>query len=239
MWDKGVHMRNSCVIAGLLAACAAVAAAPSLAGAQVYNVKIVTDARPDYSDMDSMVHSITGGWESPQEKCWALYYWNHFARRQTTPMVMHGGEQTDPIRQFNDYGFTQCSTISGINCATWNYMGYQCRFWDLAGHTVCEVLYDGKYHMYDNSMSNLVTLCDGKTLAGVEDIWNEIGCEASGGVKQRGHLALYHSLYGTSAKGYLTGSDDIRTLDAWGRLLPQPQQPQGLLQPGVGASVHP
>jgi hypothetical protein len=118
-------------------------------------------------------------------------------------------------------------------------MGYQCRFWDLAGHTVCEVLYDGKYHMYDNSMSNLVTLCDGKTLAGVEDIWNEIGCEASGGVKQRGHLALYHSLYGTSAKGYLTGSDDIRTLDAWGRLLPQPQQPQGLLQPGVGASVHP
>ena len=29
------------------------------AGAQVYNIKVVTDANPDYSDMESMIHSIS------------------------------------------------------------------------------------------------------------------------------------------------------------------------------------
>ena len=50
--------------------------------AQVANIKIVTDASPDYTDMPSMIHSITSRWETPQEKAWALFYWNHIARRQ-------------------------------------------------------------------------------------------------------------------------------------------------------------
>ena len=42
-----------------------------------------------------------------------MWYWNHIARRQTAPMILHGMELTDPIRQFNDYGYTMCSTIAG------------------------------------------------------------------------------------------------------------------------------
>jgi hypothetical protein len=177
--------------------------------------------------MESMVHSITAKWPTPREKCWALYYWNHLARRQTTPMVLHGYELTDPIRQFNDYGFTQCSTIAGINCGIWNYMGYKSRFWDIANHTVPEVEYEGRYHMFDGSMSNLCTLCDGKTIAGVEDIGEEVGCEASGGAKQRGHRALYHSLYATSPNGYLQGSDDTRSVAGWGGCFRNRNQPKG------------
>ena len=88
-----------------------------IARAEVYNLKVVTDASPDYSDMQSLIHSVTSRWPTTKEKCWALFYWNHIARRQTTPMVLHGMELTDPIRQFNDYGYTMCSTIAGINCA--------------------------------------------------------------------------------------------------------------------------
>jgi hypothetical protein len=220
-------MARRIVLSAFLAAVAALSLPPQPATAQVYNVKIVTDARPDYSDMASMVRSITANWPTPREKCWALYYWNHFARRQTTPMVLHGYELTDPIRQFNDYGYTQCSTIAGINCGIWNYMGYKCRFWDIANHTVPEVEYEGRYHMFDDSMSNLCTLCDGQTIAGVEDIWEEVGCEASHGVKQRGHRALYHSLYATSPKGYLQGSDDIRSLAGWGACFRNRNQPKG------------
>ena len=32
---------------------------PGLALPQVCNVKVVTDANPDYSDMESMIHSVT------------------------------------------------------------------------------------------------------------------------------------------------------------------------------------
>ncbi len=144
-----------------LAFCLAVLLAAGAATAEVCNLKLVTDASPDYSDLPSFLHSATARWGSPQEKCWALFYWNHIGRRQTAPMMLHGLELTDPIRQFNDYGYTMCSTISGVNCALWHNLGLPVRFWDISLHTVPEVFYGGRWHMYDNSMSALYTLCDG------------------------------------------------------------------------------
>ena len=181
--------------------------------AELCNVKVVTDASPDYSDMPSLVRSITDCWTTPAEKCWAVYYWNHIARRQTAPMILHGLELTDPIRQFNDYGYTMCSTISGINCGIWQHMGLQARFWDISLHTVPEVFYEGRWRMYDNSMSALYTLCDGHTLAGVEDIGKTGACALSGDKFEPGHIARYHCLYGTGPNGFLTGADTQRSLD--------------------------
>ena len=184
-----------------------------LARSEVCNLKVVTDASPDYSDMASLVHSVTARWDTPEEKCWAMFYWNHIARRQTAPMILHGTELTDPIRQFNDYGYTMCSTISGINCAIWHNLGLKTKFWDISLHTVPEVLYDGRWHMYDNSMSALYTLCDGRTLAGVEDIGKEGACSISSGQTELGHVAKYHCLYSTGPNGFLTGADTQRSLD--------------------------
>ena len=95
---------------------------PFSARAQVFNLKVVTDANPDYTDLPSLVYSATSRWETPEEKCRAMFYWNHIARRQTNPIVLHGMALPDPIRQFNDYGYTMCSTISGINCSIWDAM---------------------------------------------------------------------------------------------------------------------
>jgi hypothetical protein len=180
--------------------------------AEVCNLKVLTDASPDYTDMASMIHSITSKWPTTQEKCWALWYWNHFARRQTMPMVLHGLACSDPIRQFNDYGYMMCSTIAGANCAIWHNMGLKVKYWDIVNHTVPEVEYDGRWHMYDNSMSAIYTLCDGKTIAGVEDIGKEGACEASGGKREPGHIAKYHCLTATSPNGWLTGADCARSV---------------------------
>ncbi len=181
--------------------------------AQVCNLKIVTDASPDYTDMRSMLHSITDRWPSEEEKSRALFYWNHIARRQTSPMILHGLELTDPIRQFNDYGYTMCSTISGINCGIWHNLGLPVKFWDITNHTVSEAFFDGRWHMVDNSMSALYTLCDGKTLASVEEIGAEGACPASHGKRERGHIAKYHCLSATSPNGFLTGADTQRSLE--------------------------
>ncbi|UCG47814.1 MAG: hypothetical protein JSU94_20345 [Phycisphaerales bacterium] len=181
--------------------------------AAVYNLKVVTSVSPDYHDMDSMIRSITSRWPEPEEKCWALFYWNHIARRQTSPMTVHGVECTDPIRQFNDYGYTMCSTVAGINCAIWDAMGYPVKFWDISNHTVSEVRYRGLWHMYDNSMSAIYTLCDGATIAAVEDIGKEGACIVSGGRSERGHIAKYHCATANSPKGFLTGADCARDLD--------------------------
>ena len=181
--------------------------------ASVYNLKVVTDASPDYHDMDGMIRSITSKWDTPEEKCWALFYWNHIARRQTNPMIVHGVECTDPIRQFNDYGYTMCSTVAGINCSIWDSMGYPVKFWDISNHTVSEVGYGGLWHIYDNSMSAIYTLCDGITIAAVEDIGKEGACVLSGGKSEPGHIAKYHCLTANSIKGFLTGADCPRDLD--------------------------
>lgn len=185
---------------------------PNSVSAQVCNVKVVTDANPDYHDMPSMIHSVTSGWTTPQEKCWAMFYWNHIARRQTSPMILHGLELTDPIRQFNDYGYTMCSTVAGINTAIWQHMGLPVRFWDITLHTVSECEYNGRWHIYDNSMSAIYTLCDGVTIASVEDVGREGACSASGGRWEPGHIARYHCLNATSANGFLTGADTQRDL---------------------------
>ena len=73
--------------------------------AAVYDLNVQTSAGPDCRSMERFIHSATSRWPTPAEKCWALFYWLHQARRQTTPMVLHGMELTDPIRQFNDYGY--------------------------------------------------------------------------------------------------------------------------------------
>ena len=181
-------------------------------GADVCNIKVVTDANPDYTDVGSMIHSITSNWPQTKDKCWALWYWNHIARRQTQPMILHGQELTDPIRQFNDYGYTMCSTISGVNCGIWGAMGLKVKFWDISLHTVPEVEYDGRYHMYDNSLSAVYTLCDGKTVAGVRDIGADGACEASHGKTEAGHGARYHCLNATGPNGFLTGCDTLRSV---------------------------
>ena len=100
-----------------LATCIAVFTLTTLAHADVRNLKVVTDASPDYSDMESMTRSMCSNWETDADKMWAQFYWLHIARRQTAPMMLHGFALTDPIRQFNDYGFTMCSTISGNKCS--------------------------------------------------------------------------------------------------------------------------
>jgi hypothetical protein len=198
--------------ATLLTTAALLLAWAPTAQAQLANVKVVTDANPDYSDMESMVRSITHNWKSDKEKMWPLFYWDHIARRQTSPISLHGMALTDPIRQYNDYGYTMCSTISGIKCSTWNYMGYPNKYYDIGLHTVPEVWYDGAYHHYDNSLSVIYTLCDGKTIAGIEDVGATRGCAASGGKEEPGHVAIYHALNGTSVDGFLEGADTMRDL---------------------------
>jgi hypothetical protein len=197
-------------LAALFLAAASVIATPALA--DVYNLKVVTDANPDYSDMKSLVHSITSRWDKNQDKAWAVFYWNHIARRQTNPIFIHGMALTDPIRQFNDYGFTMCSTISGVNCGIWQEMGWKVRYNDVASHTVPEVFYDDNWHMYDNSLSAIYTTCDGSRIASLPELGAEGSCALSGGKIEPGHLVKYHCLNASSNNGFLEGADTNRDL---------------------------
>jgi len=54
---------------------------PRASAGEVCNLRILTDATPDYTDMPGMIRSMTAKWPTDQEKCWAIWYWNHLGRR--------------------------------------------------------------------------------------------------------------------------------------------------------------
>ena len=50
----------------------------------VYNLHLVTDNVPDYTDMSSLAHSTADLWQTPQDKAIAVWRWGRRSRRQTS-----------------------------------------------------------------------------------------------------------------------------------------------------------
>jgi len=213
-------MRTSLVSVILLGLCFS----PSLASVQ--NLRVVSDSRPDFTDMDSLIYSITAPYQTTDEQCKAMWRWLTRCRRQTPHPCLHGSPVHDPIMFFNDFGYSYCSDYAALNCGIWSQMGLPVRLWDITAHTVSEGFYDGRWHMFDNSLSAYYTLCDGKTVAGVEDIGKEGACPASGGKAEMGHAALYHCVSGTSPNGFLSGCDTQRSLKEEGEYVFNPNRLQ-------------
>jgi len=180
--------------------------------AEVPNIAVVSDSRPDFTSMERFLHSVTAPYDSTDAQCKAVWRWLTRCRRQTPQPILHGTPVHDPIMFFNDFGYSFCSDYAGMNCAIWHSLGLPVKFWDIANHTVSECFYDGRWHVFDNSMSAYYTLCDGVTVAGVEDIGKPGACDASHGQTEDAHIALLHCVGATSPYGFLTGADTQRSL---------------------------
>ncbi len=125
------------------------------AEAAVYNLHLVTDNGPDYTDIQSFVQSATERWSTPQEKCIAIWRWGRRSRRQTSCADDDGRLIWDPILHYNSYGTMNCGVISALNISSFLQLGYQARYVQLGDHTVSEVSWDGgqSWHLFDSSMS--------------------------------------------------------------------------------------
>ena len=87
--------------------------------ASVYNLHLVTDNVPDYTDIESFVESVTGHLDTPQEKCIAVWRWGRRSRRQTSCSREAGRLIWDPILHYNSYGTMNCGVISALNIVSW------------------------------------------------------------------------------------------------------------------------
>ncbi len=141
------------------------------APAAAHAVTLVTDQAPDFTDLDSYLHSVTSQHASPRDKAVNLWRWSQRLRKQTAPPVEGGHEVLDPIRMFTSYGYAQCGIISGINNSLWLRLGWKGRYVQLGDHTVGECSWDGgkSWHMFDNSMSAFCFNDQGE-IAGVREI---------------------------------------------------------------------
>lgn len=172
------------VLLGLLAA---------EASAGVYNLHLVTDKTPDYTDIESLARSTTDAWTTPQDKSIAVWRWGRRSRRQTSCAIENGRHIIDPVLHYNSYGAMNCGIISALNIASWREIGYRGRYIQLGDHTVSEVSWDdGKtWHLFDSSMSVFCFNHDG-VVASCDEIKSAAGCELSGGKSEPGHYYFYH-----------------------------------------------
>jgi hypothetical protein len=165
----------------------------SPAEAGVYNLHLVTDSVPDYTDMPSLVRSSTALWQTPQDKAIAVWRWGRRSRRQTSCATEDGRNIWDPILHYNSYGSMNCGIISSLNIASWLELGYRGRYVQLGDHTVSEASWDeGKtWHLFDSSMSVFCYNHAG-AVASCDEIQQAGACELSAGKSERGHDYYYH-----------------------------------------------
>ena len=161
--------------------------------ASVYNVRLLTDNVPDYTDIESFVDSITGHLKDPQDKCVAVWRWGRRSRRQTSNAAEDGRLIWDPILHYNSYGTMNCGVISGLNIACWLQLGYRGRYIQLGDHTVSEVSWDGgkSWHLFDSSMS-FFCYNDIGMVASCEEIKSAGAGRFSDGRSEPGYYYYYH-----------------------------------------------
>jgi RNA polymerase sigma factor (sigma-70 family) len=147
-----------------------IAVAPSPPAAD-YNITLVTDRAPDFTNIESYLHSVTSQFATSQEKAINVWRWSQRLRKQTAWPDEGGHEVLDPILMFTSYGYTQCGIISGIDNSLWLNLGWKAHYVQLGDHTVCECSWDGgkTWHMFDNSMS-IYCFNDKGEVAGVREI---------------------------------------------------------------------
>jgi hypothetical protein len=128
--------------------------APPLNQAGAFNLRIVSDSVPDWSSREKFVASALSNWRTDEEKALAQFRWMHRCRRVGSCAIEDSRPVLDPVLFFNSYGITYCSMISQINCSLWEAWGKKGRCVDLPGHVVSEVLFDDRWHMFDNDFCN-------------------------------------------------------------------------------------
>ena len=97
---------------------------------------------------EDILNAVLKGKSNDQEKATALWDFVRTARQHYYPS-QQGSETEDPVKLANIYGYGYCDDAAIALAWLATAAGYQARVWDLNGHVVPELSYDGGWHMLD------------------------------------------------------------------------------------------
>ena len=145
----------------------------------VSHLNLVSDKSQDVSTLEAWKATYIKPQMSEQEKAIAIFNTMVRYRHQASPpneyllSEMAGGHVHDPLKTIHVYGYGQCCCVAGENTGLARYLGLPARGRDITAHSVCEVQYDGGWHLIDSSVMNYFVKDDGK-LASVDEIHDAI-----------------------------------------------------------------
>jgi hypothetical protein len=187
MIDRATGTFLASVVLALAAAFAMPGSAfaqPATAGA--FNIKLLNNNQPDFSDARSFGRSCSYGWTTDQEKAISMWKWTCLNRVQTDVSISEIFERGIKPQYFgvdNAYQ-TEPDFVTYLNSIPNQFCGYICpafgACWELYTgqfhatnniviHTTVDVWYDGKPHMFDTSLNNYV-LNDAGAVAGALEL---------------------------------------------------------------------
>ncbi len=165
-----ISLAVTVVLGAALPAPAALGQANS-AGA--YNIRLLNNNQPDFSDARSFYKSCSHGWATDQEKAISMWKWTCLNRVQTDVSVSEYFEKGLKQNYFGSDHAYQAETdfVTYMNSIPNQFCGYICpafgACWGLSTglfhatnnitfHTTVDVWYGGKSHMFDTSLNNYV-----------------------------------------------------------------------------------
>ncbi len=151
--------------------------APAIAGepAVVSNVKVLSDKTEDVSSIEAWKAQTIKPGMTEREKGEAVWKTVVRFRHQNPPPVefltRDGNEWCvhDPIKTFNVYGYGMCCCASSNVEALARACGLTARGRAVSGHSLPEIWWGGKWHMFDASLVTYFLDADGD-VAGIDDI---------------------------------------------------------------------
>ncbi len=134
----------------------------------VVNPRLTVRGRYDWSDKEAIVREALGRAKTDEEKAVALW---EFARTQHQRMTPPGDLFiSDPVVMFNVYGYGNCGCISPALATLAEAAGFKARVWELHGHTVSEVFFEGAWHMLDADTGRMFRDPDDNHILSVREI---------------------------------------------------------------------
>lgn len=157
------------------------------AAALVYSPKITSEHVADSSSMEAF--RKFPAWKDKMGQNLALAAWSYFVGTETGVFhynpIQEGLDRAmsefrlirDPVKMMNVYGYGFCGLFGPTTAGLFEGLGFeQARAVSIPGasHSVTEVWYDKAWHYYDTDLRGVLFKRDGKTIATVQDVVDDV-----------------------------------------------------------------
>ncbi|MBN2288341.1 MAG: hypothetical protein JXQ83_03340 [Candidatus Glassbacteria bacterium] len=139
----------------------------NLGDTPVPDPRITVNGLYDWYDIDAMAREITADCTTDEEKALAIWQWVLWKRFQRSP---HDESSTNPVRAMNCYGYGICGHTSAWVKGLATAAGLKARIFEISGHTISEVYYNGGWHMLDGNVKVFYLARDNRTIASLAEL---------------------------------------------------------------------
>jgi hypothetical protein len=128
---------------------------------------IFVNGKRNWRTAEDIVKEAVGPYTTEKEKAIAIWVFQRRHRHHATP---GDGDNLDPVKMLNVYGYTLCGDDVQVLTDLWRAAGLKVRRGFPQGHGTAEAWFEGAFHLLDGDEHIICLLRDNETIASEADI---------------------------------------------------------------------